>query len=261
MNKSDFSVETVFAISLCKAAGEIMRDAFGGQDVSWKADDSPLTEADVAINRMVIEKVNERFPGYGVWGEEESTAQNATKRFLVDPIDGTMPFVIGAPLSSFTIAFAEGNVIKGGVVYDPFMERLYVAEQGKGAFCNDEQMHVSDKTNSANMFFYLGSRVATSDRSLGMIIDDLVKLGARTHSFNSSAYGLSRVAAGGSDGLMTTADPYGIAAADLILREAGGVSATFAGETWNVSLDKKLGYVGASSPEVLNIMLGAINGS
>lgn len=258
---STFRPETVFCIDLAKKVGEVMRRAFATQKVTWKSDSSPLTKADVAINRMVINETKKHFSGYGIWGEEESFYQDAPRRFLVDPIDGTMPFVIGAPLSSFTIAYVEGSEVLGGVVYDPFMDRLYVAERGIGAFCNQQPLKVSTRINTANMFVYLGSRVATQQRSLGMVIDALVAKGIRTHAFNSSAYGLSRVAAGGSDGLMTTADPYGIATANLLLHEAGGVSSTFVGEPWNISLDKRLGYVGASSEYTLKVLLEAVSGS
>ena len=244
-----------FLITLAHQAKSTMRNAFATQNVTWKGDNSPVTEADIAINQMVIDAVKERYPGHGVWGEEQSYNPDATSRWLVDPIDGTMPFVIGAPLSTFTAAYVEEDEVLSGVIYDPFMDRLYVAEKGKGAYCNKRPISVSAKTTSNNMFFYMGSRVGTPERTLGNIIDACVNEGIRTHSFNSGAYGIARVAAGGSDAALTTADPYGISAADLILREAGGVSATFAGVPWSVRQTNKVGYIGASSSGVLELAL------
>jgi fructose-1,6-bisphosphatase/inositol monophosphatase family enzyme len=134
-----------FAKNLALEAGEVMRNNFTlGMKKEWKSDTTPLTVTDTTINRMVIEKVKDKYPNEDVKGEEESSLENQSKSLWVcDPVDGTIAFAHGLPISTFSLAFVEDGESRIGVVYDPFMDRLFYAEKGKGAFLNDEAIHVS----------------------------------------------------------------------------------------------------------------------
>ena len=137
-----------FAITLAKTAGKSIRQNFTlGIEKEWKADNSPVTITDKSINRMVIEEVNKNFPGHGVLGEEESSmVEGAEFIWVCDPIDGTVPFSHGVPLCVFSLALVKLGIPVLGVIYDAFLDRLFFAEKGKGAFLNGEQIQVNNNS-------------------------------------------------------------------------------------------------------------------
>ena len=113
-------------------------------DKTIKKDGSPVTKTDLAINKLVIDRVKKYFPSHGVLGEEQSNyVEKADYVWVCDPVDGTIPFSRGMP----TCMFSLGLTFKGkpilGVGYDPFIDRLIFAELGKGAFLNGKKIHVS----------------------------------------------------------------------------------------------------------------------
>lgn len=134
-----------FAKKLALEAGEIMRKYFGGHlEAEVKEDETIVTIADKEINRMVIEKIQERYPNHAVDGEEESHEQESDYIWVCDPIDGTNPFAMGLPVSVFSIALVVEGVPLVGVIYDPFGGKLYSAAIGQGAYMNKQKIHVSE---------------------------------------------------------------------------------------------------------------------
>ena len=103
--------ERDFAVDLAKQAGAVMRANFSpGMKKEWKEDRSPLTVTDTAINRMVIAAVQKTFPEHSVLGEEESTWKEGDEMVWVcDPVDGTIPFSHGIPLSMFALALVRNG--------------------------------------------------------------------------------------------------------------------------------------------------------
>ncbi|MET1033295.1 MAG: inositol monophosphatase family protein [Candidatus Saccharimonadales bacterium] len=135
-----------FAKQLALDAGEIMLKHFhAAVSVREKEDKSIVTVADEEVNQLVIARVAEVYPEYSVFGEEDSADKKSEYAWVVDPIDGTIPYAKGMPVSVFSLALVKDGQPIIGVVYDPFMKRLYSAAQGEGAFLNDEPIHVSDK--------------------------------------------------------------------------------------------------------------------
>lgn len=111
-------------------------------------DGSPITATDIAINRLLIERISEFFPDHGVIGEEENHKnENSEYQWVCDPIDGTIPFSHGIPTCVFSLALVKNGVPIFGVIYDPFMNRLFFAEKGFGATLNSAPIAVS-KNNS-----------------------------------------------------------------------------------------------------------------
>lgn len=134
-----------FAKKLALDAGAIMEKYFLATSRTWKADATPLTQADTEINSLVIDRIAEAYPEHSVLGEEESAMQDSRYTWVCDPVDGTMPYSHGLPISCFSLALCQDGVPQVGVVYDPFMKRLFYATVGGGAFCNDEQMKVNQQ--------------------------------------------------------------------------------------------------------------------
>jgi fructose-1,6-bisphosphatase/inositol monophosphatase family enzyme len=133
-----------FAKTLAREAGEIMRSHFLVTETEWKDDKTPLTIADTTINSLVIQKVQQAYPTHSVLGEEESLLQEGKYTWVCDPVDGTLQYAHGVPVSSFSIALCENGEPMVGVVYDPFMDRLFYAAKSSGAYCNDKKLTVNN---------------------------------------------------------------------------------------------------------------------
>ena len=135
-----------FAKELASKAGDVMREYFQA-DVSWreKADKTIVTVADEKINQLVIDEVARCYPDTSVFGEEGSVDKKSKLAWVCDPIDGTVPYAKGIPISVFSLALIDDGVPVLGVVYDPFTDRMYTATKGNGAFLNGLPMKVSDR--------------------------------------------------------------------------------------------------------------------
>jgi len=134
-----------FAMGLAKEAGKIMRDNFKfGMKKEWKEDNTPVTKTDLVINALALERIKKAYPDHGVIAEEGSDFREGDEFVWVcDPVDGTIPFCHGVPTSVFSLALTHKGETIMGVVYDPFGDRMYIAEKGKGAFLNGTKIRVS----------------------------------------------------------------------------------------------------------------------
>lgn len=147
MNTADKNEYLAFAKSVALEAGEIMRKYFGKQpDSHLKADNTIVTVADEEINQLVIDRVRAAYPEHDIDGEEASDRRGSDYVWVCDPIDGTATFARELPVSVFSLALVVDGLPEVGVVYAPFSDHLYWAARGQGAFMNDEQIHVSNKT-------------------------------------------------------------------------------------------------------------------
>lgn len=145
-NMSDYKHELETAIIIAQKAGNIMRKYFDGdQQQEIKTDGSPVTIADKEINQLVIEMLSNSFPDDGVIGEEESNSSHGMgRKWICDPVDGTKAYTWGVPTATFSLGLAIDGKPVVGVVYDPFLDRLYTAIKGSGSFCNGIRLEVSD---------------------------------------------------------------------------------------------------------------------
>jgi fructose-1,6-bisphosphatase/inositol monophosphatase family enzyme len=214
-----------FAINLAKQAGEIIRTNFVlGMQKEIKSDNSPVTKTDLAINKLVIEEVKKHFPDYGVLGEEESNIiQGAEFNWVCDPVDGTIPFSHGMPTCAFSLALVQNGVPILGVAYDPFMDRMLVAEKCQGAFLNGERVNVS-KHPTLKKAYISHCNWHAMEFPMPSIVDDLV-FNFHAHSFGvgSVVYNAMLLAFGEIDGMTfghTTA--HDVAAIKVFVEEAGG---------------------------------------
>jgi myo-inositol-1(or 4)-monophosphatase len=134
----NYQTELNFAKQLARDAGVIMKKYFRSDAAGThiKNDKTLVTLADTEVNSLVIARVKEKFPSHSVLGEEKSfDVQDAKFTWVCDPVDGTQPFAMGLPISSFSLALVDdkGDAVLG-VVYDPFEDRLFEAVQNGGAF-------------------------------------------------------------------------------------------------------------------------------
>ncbi len=230
MNNKELEECLNFAKSLAKEAGVIMQRYFRADDIGivWKSDKSPVTLADTTINSLVIERVQKIFPNHGVHGEEESLHEGRPWMWICDPVDGTVPYSLGLPISTFSLALTYNGVSQLGVIYDPFIDRLYYAQLSKGAFLNSKPLRVSDQRLDGS---YVGcDQWATGNVNfdkvwLGIpqLRDALLDAGVKPLTLSSAVITGALIARGDIAGeIFAVTKPEDIAALKVIVEEAGG---------------------------------------
>lgn len=128
-----------FMCKLAADAGQIARQHLSA-DVAFvaKSDNSPVTTADADINALVIERCKAAYPEISILGEEESSAHGTNSELLwvCDPIDGTIPYMLGMPISTFSLSLVKGGEPVVGLIYDFASDRLFSGIKGQGAWLN-----------------------------------------------------------------------------------------------------------------------------
>lgn len=212
-----------FATRLAEQAGKIIRKNFIlGMEKKWKADNTPLVETDLIVNQLVLDSVKRTFPNHSILSEEgDDFSEGDNYVWVCDPLDGTIPFSHGIPVCAFSLALVHKGKSILGVVYDPFMKRMFVAEKNNGAFLNGEKIAVSPKDSfKHSLLSVVHWNAAPFDFSRLAVV--LKNEGARISNF-SIAYAGALVAAGEFVATIFPGDqPNDSAAVKVLVEEAGG---------------------------------------
>ena len=195
--------------------------------VSSKGAGDFVSRADIAAEQIIREELMEARPNYG-WVGEESDAEigkDPTRRWIVDPLDGTTNFLHGLPHWAVSIALEHKGEIVAAVVFDPAKDEMFFAEKGMGAFMNETRLRVSGRSVMIESIFATG--LPFGGRSdLPETLQDLARLlptTAGVRRWGAAALDLAYVAAGRYDGFWERElHAWDIAAGLLIVREAGG---------------------------------------
>jgi histidinol-phosphatase len=133
---SAYAADLALALTLADRADAITLPRFGASDlaITTKPDLTPVTEADRAAEAALRAVLSEQRPDDAVSGEEYGAEGDATRRWVIDPIDGTKNFVRGVPVWATLIALLDGDVPVVGVVSAPALARRWWAQQGGGAW-------------------------------------------------------------------------------------------------------------------------------
>jgi myo-inositol-1(or 4)-monophosphatase len=220
------SKERRFAVDLAKKAGKIIQRDFKLGMKSWyKKDKTTITKADIQINRMVMRSVKKAFPEHSFLDENENAAsKKSDKVWMCEPLDGTLMFTHGIPTCVFSMAFVEDGKPVVGVIYDPFANRLFYAEKGRGAYLNGKRINVSTKTD---IKYALMGMSCWKDRgsfaNISELYRKLIQENVDVLDIPSVAYLGILVAAGQFEASVHPATtPRGSAALKVIVEEAGG---------------------------------------
>jgi myo-inositol-1(or 4)-monophosphatase len=195
--------------------------------VSSKAAGDFVSRADIAAEAIIRDMLMEARPNYGWMGEESEPVEgkDPTRRWIVDPLDGTTNFLHGLPHWAVSIALEFKGEIVAGVVFDPAKDELFVAEKGQGAFMNDRRLRVSNRDRMIECVFATGIPFGAK-KTLPAMVHDLAQLMpacAGVRRWGSAALDLAYVAGGRFDGFWERElKAWDIAAGLLLVREAGG---------------------------------------
>ncbi len=224
-----FSPDLAFALELADLADSISLPRFRSADlrIDTKPDRSYVTDADLAVERALRERIEAQRPEDGFFGEESGRAEGGERRWILDPIDGTSNFLRGVPNWATLIALEISGVPTIGVVSAPAFGMRWYAELGSGAWRLDDggtpkKMHVSGVHELAHAS--LSFQSIEQWRGAGYL-DSLLAL--ETQVWRDRAYGdmwSYMLLAEGLVDIVAEFDvkPYDLAALAPIVREAGG---------------------------------------
>jgi histidinol-phosphatase len=209
------SPDLTLALALADAADAISLPGFrAGVAVSQKADLTPVTDADLAVEAELRRLVAEARPGDAISGEEHGTTGGGTRRWILDPIDGTRNFARGIPVWATLIALEENERVSLGVVSAPALGMRWHAERGAGAFRAAGRLNVSTvgRIEDAVLSFAL-------DRQL----PEIAARAAHVRGFGDF-WAHMLVAEGGADAAVDAVGvaEWDLAAVQVIVEEAGG---------------------------------------
>lgn len=214
-----------------KAAGQAIMEIYADSSnyqVEYKSDESPLTAADKASNRIIVELLEKNFPTHAILSEEEKDNLSRLENelcFVVDPLDGTKEFIKRNGQFTVNIALAHKHISEMGVIYVPVTGELFYASKGTGAFLetadgNVTQLKVSDNIDTPTL------RVAMSSSHGCTQMDELLE---KYHLSNFVKKGSSlkgcMIASGEAD-VYYRFNPtmeWDTAAMQCIVEEAGGI--------------------------------------
>jgi histidinol-phosphatase len=222
--------DLALALELADVADSITLERYGAADleVVTKPDLTPVTEADTAVERAIRDRLASVRPQDSVIGEEYGDTGAATRRWIIDPIDGTMSYVRGLPFWATLVALQDGNDVVLGVVSAPALHRRWWAARGTGAYLDDglgaapRRIRVSAIAELGDAHLCLSA--ASEWEAIGRL-DAILELERRC--WRTRGYGdlwsYMFVAEGALEiGLDPKASVWDLAAMQVIVEEAGG---------------------------------------
>jgi myo-inositol-1(or 4)-monophosphatase len=213
-----------------RAGGEVVESFFrrAGLEVTGKGTNDFVTEADNASEAKIVEIILGRHPDHCILAEEggELGTPGSSRRWFVDPLDGTTNFMEGLPVYGVSIACAEEGRLVAAAVLEPRHGNLFKASLGGGAFWNDKPMRISSRPGLRGAFMATGYPFrARAAIDLYLSVFKAVYLEAKAlRRTGSAALDLAYTAAGVYEGFFEfRLAPWDIAAGALLIEEAGGV--------------------------------------
>ena len=198
-----------------KASKILIRD-FGEIEklqVSKKGPADFVTNADIKVEKIIIEELQKAKPKYSVLSEESGIQNNKDKNntWIIDPIDGTVNFLHGIPHFAISIALKSNDEIISGLIFDPIKNEMFYAEKNNGAFFNNQRIKVSKKNEINNCLFVTGGKIQKEPE-------------LPYRKSGCAALDMAYVASGRYDGyFQNNLNLWDIAAGIILVKEAGGM--------------------------------------
>jgi myo-inositol-1(or 4)-monophosphatase len=221
-------------VQFARKAGEILQEGVGTDlKIRHKGRIDLVTKTDQLSEDYLVGEIKKRYPQHSIFTEESGHhAGQADACWYIDPLDGTANYAHGVPIYCVSIAYAEKNQMRLAVVLDPTRPECFCAEHGRGAWLNDQPIHVSH--NSALVDALLVTGFPYHTRTENNNLDNFASFFYEAQSvrrLGSAALDLCYVAAGRVDGYwQIESHAWDVAAGVLIVQEAGGKVTNLAGE-------------------------------
>jgi myo-inositol-1(or 4)-monophosphatase len=232
------------ATQIAREAGALLMEYFRQRvTIEYKGEADLVTIADRKSEALIRERLREHWPSHDILGEEGGLQDTGSDyRWYVDPLDGTTNFAHGFPVFCVSMALEYKGKRIAGVIYDPTRDELFAAEQGSGAYLNDERIRVSKTANLAECLVATGFPSHKRHKNPNIFFYHQITL--RTHGVRragSAALDLCCVACGRFDGFWEfNLNPWDTAAGVLIVEEAGGKVTNFHGGPFELNSHQTL---------------------
>ena len=219
---SQFAAELNVLRDAVAEAGDLAASMFKSGVETWdKSDKTPITEADLAVNDLLHDRLTKARPDYGWLSEETADDElrlGRQRTWVVDPIDGTRGFVRGTDQWCVCAGLVENGVAIAGVIAQPLARQFYEASSGAGAFVNGQPIHTLNDDCIAGCHIIMHDDLRRSKKWHAPWPELKVSMST------SMALRLCNVAAGQADATIAISgkSDWDLAAADILVHEAGG---------------------------------------
>lgn len=242
-------------------AGKILSRLFGQvRQITKKSDIDLVTEADVQSEKKVIEIIRRTFPQDNILAEEAGGhAYSSNRTWIIDPLDGTTNFVHGFPFFAVSIGLEVDGKSVMGVVLNPFMNELFEAAKGAGAFLNSKSIRVSRTRDLKESLLATGFPYDIHKRADDVMgrLKKMVVTAQGVRRPGAASLDMCYVAAGRLDGFWEQGlHPWDTAAGIVITEEAGGKLSTYQGEPYTPYQKNII----AANPFILDAMVEILKG-
>lgn len=255
----DMSDIRAFAVETAKAAGALLKENVGKiKKIEFKGAVDIVTEVDRASEELIMARIKKTFPGHGILTEESpELKQDSPYKWVIDPLDGTTNYSHGFPFFCVSIGFEEAGEVTLGVVYDPMLDELFVAQKGKGASLNGDKISVSKIEELGRGLLATGFpydlRVSKANN-----LDHFSAFAVKAQAIRragSAALDLCYLASGRFDGYWEMKlRPWDTAAGVLMVKEAGGSVTDFSGGPFSIYGPECLATNGLLHEEMARIL-------
>jgi len=250
--------------TIAREAGALLMQYFDQHiKIEYKGEADLVTIADRKSETLIRDRIRAQWPTHDILGEEEGLRDTGSEyRWYVDPLDGTTNFAHGFPVFCVSMALQHKDHMIAGLCFDPTRNELFAAERGKGAYLNEEPIHVSKTASLSESLVATG--FPSHKRHKNPNIHFYHQITLRTHGVRragSAALDLCYVACGRLDGFWEfNLNPWDTAAGVLIVEEAGGQVSDFHGGPFQLNSRETLATNGlihqALEHEFLEIFAG-----
>ncbi len=252
-----------FVTQTARDAGGVLIDRLGRAQVSHKGDIDLVTEADLAAEKLIIERIRSHYPRHAILAEESGLSAGVTAvstenqwKWIIDPLDGTTNYAHGYPCFCVSIAVEHSGAIEIAVVYDPTRDELFASEHGQGATLNDRRVHVSGVEDLNRAMLCTGFPYNVRERpNFARDFTNFTMQAQAVRRDGAAALDLAYVACGRFDGFWEDGlNPWDTAAGVLLIEEAGGRVTDYQGAPLDIYKPKVLASNGLIHAEMLRVL-------
>jgi histidinol-phosphatase len=246
-----------FGVQTAYEAGRLTLGYFGTEAArpEFKADGTPVTEADREAERLIRQRIEARYPRHAIVGEEYGAVDGTDHRWIVDPIDGTKAFVRGVPLYGVLIGLEIEGVCEVGAAYFPALDEMVCAATGEGCYVNGRRAHVSATQTLAQGIASFTDAASFEEHGRAEAWRRVLSNAGGSRGW-SDAYGHALVATGRVDLMLDPiVNPWDCGPFPPILREAGGYFGDWSGDE-TIYANEAMSTTTTLLPEVLRLMQG-----
>ena len=222
-----------------RKAGKILIRDFGeieNLQIQSKSIGDFVTNADINVEKSILDTLKYYYPNHSYITEESGKIDGNENTIIIDPIDGTSNFIHGIPHVGIIIAKMENKEITDGIIFNPILNEFYWASKGKGSWCNDRRLRVSNRHKLSDCI--IGTGLPFGERIYKNYlreVDEILKVTAGIRRLGSAGLDLAYVASGKLDGFWEKdINLWDICTGALLVTEAGGKISNCNGGNWTV---------------------------